>query len=277
MVIRGDMLTDRPGEGGPEFGGWRIALNRFLWRAFIFATGPFVVWLEKVLPGRGYGARLASVGARLMNACMGVRVDVRGLERIERGRAYVFAPNHRSPMDIAALMVALPSARFAGKIELWSDPTLGAPIRALDMIPIDRANPGAAKDALARAAARLGRSVSLIMFPEGTMAPAGRMGEFKSGAFVFAIGSGLPVVPVALHNTRGVMRDDERILIPGGRVVVEILEPVPTQGLTHDDRGELKDRVRMTLVEALRPIDGGVAERRDLGSFRGHAFGVRPH
>jgi hypothetical protein len=28
------------------------------------------------------------------------------------------------------------------------------------------------------------------------------------------------------------------------------------------------------LIQALRPEDGGVAERRDLGSFAGHAFGV---
>jgi hypothetical protein len=28
------------------------------------------------------------------------------------------------------------------------------------------------------------------------------------------------------------------------------------------------------LVASLRPEDGGVADRRDLGSFAGHAFGV---
>jgi 1-acyl-sn-glycerol-3-phosphate acyltransferase len=65
------------------------------------------------------------------------------------------------------------------------------------------------------------------------------------------------------------------LTIPGGRVVVEILDPIPTAGLTFEDRQELKERARQALLQALRPEDGGIADRRDLGSFAGHAFGVR--
>jgi hypothetical protein len=45
--------------------------------------------------------------------------------------------------------------------------------------------------------------------------------------------------------------------------------------MTIDDRNHLKEQVRKTLIEALRPVDGGVAERKDLGSFRGRALGVK--
>jgi hypothetical protein len=65
------------------------------------------------------------------------------------------------------------------------------------------------------------------------------------------------------------------LTIVGGRVVVEILDPVPTAGLGFEDRHRLKDQVRRALVEALRPEDGGVADRRDLGAFAGHVRGVR--
>jgi hypothetical protein len=58
-------------------------------------------------------------------------------------------------------------------------------------------------------------------------------------------------------------------------VVIEILDPIPTAGLTFEDRHGLKEQVRKALVEALRPEDGGLADRRDLGSFAGHALGVR--
>jgi hypothetical protein len=44
-------------------------------------------------------------------------------------------------------------------------------------------------------------------------------------------------------------------------------------GLTYEDH-RVRDEVRNALLRALRPEDGGVAERRDLGSFAGHAFGV---
>jgi hypothetical protein len=36
----------------------------------------------------------------------------------------------------------------------------------------------------------------------------------------------------------------------------------------------LKEQARTALVEALRPEDGGVGDRPDLGSLAGHAFGV---
>ena len=114
-----------------------------------------------------------------------------------------------------------------------------------------------------------------MIFPEGTRAPAGEMLRFKGGAFVFAIQAQAPVVPVALHNTARVMPAHGYLSILGGTVVVEVLDPIPTAGLALDDRNHIKETVRKTLIEALRPIDGGVADRRDLGRFRGPAFGVK--
>jgi hypothetical protein len=79
---------------------------------------------------------------------------------------------------------------------------------------------------------------------------------------------------VALHNTAQVMPAHGYLTIPGGPILVEILPPVPTRGMTIEDRNHLKEQVRDTLLGALRPEDGGVADRGDLGSFSGHAFGV---
>jgi len=270
------MFGDAPADTAPSpYGGWRIPVNRFIWRAFIFTMGPFVVLVEKVLPGRGFGGRIASRAARIMNRLVGARVEVRGMAKLDPRAAYVFVPNHRSHFDIAALIAALPGARFAAKKELFDDPGLGPPMRALGMIPIDREDPSAARRALDEAAARGGRTVSVVMFPEGTRAPAGETLPFKGGAFVFAIQAQVPIVPVALHNTAKVMPAHGYLSILGGRVVVEIYDPISTVGLTAEDRNTIKDEARKILIEALRPEDGGVSERRDLGSFRRRALGVR--
>lgn len=197
-----------------------------------------------------------------------------GLDKLDPKQAYVFTPDHRSHLDITAVTVALPAVRFAAKRELFDEPVLGAAMRALGMIPIDRENPALAKRTLDEAALRLGKAASVVIFPEGTRAPAGQMLAFKGGAFVFAIQEQVPVVPVALHNTAQVMPAHEYLTILGGRVVVEVLDPIPTVGLKLEDRNRLKEQIRKALVEALRPEDGGVADRRDLGSFAGHAFGV---
>ena len=254
--------------------GWRVSLNRLIWRAHIFTAGSVVVWVERVRPNRGHGQRIFSASARLANRLVGIRVEVIGLDKLDPEQAYVFTPDHRSHADITALMAALPSARYAAKRELFDEPVLGAAMRAVGMIPIDRDNPALAKRTLEEAAAKLGRTVSLVIFPEGTRAPAGQMLPFKGGAFVLAIEQQVPVVPVAIHNAAHVMPAHGYLTILGGRVVVEVLDPIPTAGLGFPDRHELKERVRMALVQALRPEDGGVADRRELGSFAGHAFGV---
>jgi 1-acyl-sn-glycerol-3-phosphate acyltransferase len=269
--VFGDMPRDASKKDS-TYGGWRVSFNRFVWRAFIFAMGAFVVFVERVFPKRGYGGRIASRSAKIMNRLVGARVRVLGLEKLDARSAYVFVPNHRSHFDIAVLIAALPGARFAAKKELFDDPGLGPPMRALGMIPIDREDPSAARRAL-DAAAPTGR-ISVVIFPEGTRAPAGEMLPFKGGAFVFAIQARVPVVPVALHNTANVMPAHGYLSILGGPVVVEILDPIPTTGMTIEDRTTIKDTVRKTLIEALRPSDGGVSERKDLGSFRGRAFGV---
>jgi 1-acyl-sn-glycerol-3-phosphate acyltransferase len=254
--------------------GWRVLLNRLVWRAHIFTAGSLVVWAERLWPKRGWGHRIFSASARLTNRLIGVRVDVVGLDKLAPTEAYVFTPDHRSHLDITALMAALPTARYAAKRELFDEPVLGKAMRALGMIPIDREDPALAKRTLEEAATKLGRSVSVVIFPEGTRAPAGRMLPFKGGAFVFAIEQQVPVVPVAVHNTAYAMPAHGYLTILGGRVVVEILDPIPTAGLRFEDRHQLKERAREALVRALRPEDGGVADRRDLGSFAGHAFGV---
>jgi 1-acyl-sn-glycerol-3-phosphate acyltransferase len=260
--------------GEPRYRGWRVSLNRLIWRAHIFTASSLIVWVERVRPNRGHGLRIFSASARLTNRVVGIRVEVTGLDKLDATQAYVFTPDHRSHADITALMAALPTARYAAKRELFDEPVLGAAMRAIGMIPIDRDNPALAKRTLDEAAAKLGRTVSVVIFPEGTRAPAGQMLPFKAGAFVFAIEQQVPVVPVALHNTAQVMPAHGYLTIPGGRVVVEILDPIPTAGLTYEDRHRLKDQVRKALLQALRPEDGGVADRPDLGSFAGHAFGV---
>jgi 1-acyl-sn-glycerol-3-phosphate acyltransferase len=151
--------------GEPRYRGWRVSLNRFVWRAHIFAASSLIVWVERVRPNRGHGLRIFWASARLTNRLVGVRVGVTGLDKLDARQAYVFTPDHRSHVDITALMEALPSARYAAKRELFDEPVLGAAMRALGMIPIDRDDPALAKRTLDEAAAKLGRTVSVVIFP----------------------------------------------------------------------------------------------------------------
>ena len=91
---------------------------------------------------------------------------------------------------------------------------------------------------------------SFLIFPEGTRSRTDDLLPFKKGGFIMAIKAQVPVVPVAVHGGRAAMRKGSPWVRP---VMVDIVvgEPIPTTGLTLDDRDELIARVRAE-VERLR-------------------------
>ncbi|HZR84720.1 MAG TPA: lysophospholipid acyltransferase family protein [Candidatus Binatia bacterium] len=226
--------------GAADASELRIWLNRFLYRGMLFSMGSIAVGLYQL--NRDVAWQFAKLSARNLALATGVEVKLFGAENLPREPAIV-TPNHASHFDIAALLGWLPGQnRFAAKKELFAEPILGMVMRTLGMVPIDRESPAESIEVLNRMA-RLADS-SLIMFPEGTRSRDGRMGPFKRGAFALAIRLGRPIVPVAIHGSAGVMPPGKYLSILPGTVVVEVLPPIPTKGLSDDARHRLAEQVR---------------------------------
>lgn len=226
----------------------RVLLNRFLFRAMLFTMGTVAVVLHLVVRREGLTWRFAKSQARALARVLGVRVNVRGLERLD-GRPCVFIANHSSHFDIAAILGFVPGiTRFTAKKELFREPVLGLVMRTMGMVPIDREHPEKAVERLKKLRAD---GCSLVFFPEGTRSRDGRLGPFKKGAFVTAIALGMPVVPIACRGGDRVMPAGGYLTILPGDVELEILEPIETVGLSYEQREELADRTRRRIAEAL--------------------------
>ena len=83
--------------------------------------------------------------------------------------------------------------------------------------------------------------VSAAVFVEGTRSRDGSLQPFKKGAFVLAISLQVPCVPVYIAGARALMPRGGFVPRPG-TVEVRIGEPIPTTGLTYEDRDALRDR-----------------------------------
>jgi 1-acyl-sn-glycerol-3-phosphate acyltransferase len=225
----------------------RVVLNRIIFRGMLFASGVVAIGLYQI--SRPLAWRFAKLQARNLSRLCGVSVRLLGADRLSGG-PYIFTPNHQSHFDIPALLGWLPgNARFAAKRELFREPVLGAVMRTLGMIPIDRDDSDAS---IARLRSMKDRDFSVVIFPEGTRSRDGNLLAFRKGAFVAAIELGLPVVPVVCRGTAEVMPKGGYLSILPGRVEIEILAPIETKDLGYDDRDRLRDMVRDRIADSLR-------------------------
>ena len=197
-------------------------------------------------PSGDFGHRCARAWAWLVLRTTGVRVTVRGIETLERGRSYVFASNHQSIYDIPIVFTSIPlQLRIVAKASLGNFPFLGWHLRRTGHLLVDRKNPGAG---IVKKMARLvGGARSLIVFPEGTRSVDGTVGRFKGGIFLVAIDSGLPVVPVSIAGSRHVMLKGRLMTCPGD-VTITIHEPISTMGVGREGARELAEQVRTVVV-----------------------------
>jgi 1-acyl-sn-glycerol-3-phosphate acyltransferase len=184
-------------------------------------------------------------------------VKVEGLEHIDPDTPQILVGNHQSWFDVPAVAAHLPkSFHFVAKKELENVFIFGRAWRAAGHISIDRSDRESAVRSLERAGRQLRKEGSaVVIFPEGTRAPTDELQRFKKGAFMLALHTGVPVVPFGVAGSRRVMPKG-RWRVRRGPIIVRFGEPIRTEGLSHDDRDTLVERVR---AEVRRLRDEGRA------------------
>jgi len=212
--------------------------------------------LSSLFDSRGrWQHAFARIWSRLILTTSGVRTRVEGLENVLRGETAIYCVNHQSAMDIPVLFVHLPvQFRFVAKRSLFKLPFLGWHLKRSGHIPVDRGRPKGAKISLDDAAAKIRAGSSVVLFPEGHRSRDGKMLPFRSGSFYLAIQSGVPVVPITLNGTRGVLEPDTYHVRPGQTEMI-VHPPIPTSGLTRDDVEALSAKVRAQIASRFVPAD----------------------
>ena len=230
-----------------------MAVNRQIFRGMLLTMGATALAMDRLGVPKSILWSFAKLQGRNTCRALGVRVTIHGADLVAEGGPYVFTPNHQAHIDIAALLGYLPgSNRFASKKELFDEPVLGAVMRTLGMLPVDRDDPMKSIDVLNRA---IEQGDSVIIFPEGTRSRDGRLLPFKKGAFVAAIEMARPVVPIVVKGTHRVMPKGGHLSIHPGRVEIVVKPPIATCGLRYEDRERLRDAVREIIAEEFaRPM-----------------------
>lgn len=182
-----------------------------------------------LLPGRGPVRAVVRHYVRRMVWAMrvfaGIRLDVRGRERVPEG-ACIIAAKHQSWGDGFCSFSQFDDIAFVIGSHMERYPLLPVVLEKLGAIVVD--NCGGAqsrrdlKDDAAKAHAE-GRRI--LIYPEGHLAPVGKRFKYRSGVWHMYRDFGLPVVPAATNL--GLFWPADHFVKHPGTAVVEYLEPLP--------------------------------------------------
>ncbi|MFP5519293.1 MAG: lysophospholipid acyltransferase family protein [Bdellovibrionia bacterium] len=177
-------------------------------------------------------------------ALFGVKVQVKGLENYpSRGCIVIF--NHASFFDIFALAMVLPGIRFGAKEELFKIPFFGAVMRRVGMLEIARERREEVFKVYQKALERFKRGERFALAPEGTRQIEEKLGNFKSGPFIFAINGQVELVPVVIRGAAKILPKGHFFPnwgVPSSTIEVLVLPPVSTQGLSKEHKSDLMSK-----------------------------------
>ncbi len=198
------------------------------------------IWLSKIF----------SKGILLIS---GIKLQVSGLENINKNDVYIFASNHASQFDIPVLQYAIPN-RFSivFKKELAKIPLFGWQLKTGPYIMIDRQNAESAIKSIEEAKKKMTeKNLSAAIFPEGTRSPDGNVQSFKRGAFYLASRVGYPVVPVTISGSDKILPKG-KFKIKSGTIKVHFDKPISTENISaRADELALMEKVREVIIQNL--------------------------
>jgi 1-acyl-sn-glycerol-3-phosphate acyltransferase len=152
------------------------------------------------------------------------RVQIVGRHNIPKKGAFVVAPIHRSNIDIPLVgLITNRRLRFMGKDSLWKKKPAAMLLSALGGFPVTRGS--ADREALKRCIQVLEAGEPLVLFPEGTRKSGPVVQPLMDGSAYIAVKAGVPIIPVGVGGSEGVMPKGAKFLRPKKCVLV-VGEPI---------------------------------------------------
>ncbi|VFV24828.1 1-acyl-sn-glycerol-3-phosphate acyltransferase [Lynx pardinus] len=206
---------------------------------------------------------------RTFKYVFGLRFDIKGRQKLEVDHPCVIISNHQSILDMMGLMEALPKrcVQIAKRELLFTGP-VGLIMYLGGVFFINRQRSRTAMTVMADVGERMVReNLKVWVYPEGTRNDNGDLLPFKKGAFYLAIQAQVPIIPV-VYSSFSSFYNYKTKLFTSGTIRVEVLDAIPTSGLTVADVPKLMDSchqaMRTTFFRISKtPQENGATARPD--------------
>jgi lysophosphatidate acyltransferase len=231
-----------------------VALLALLWTALL-APPVFLAFLlllpwrrARVALGNWYGRAISWGSFRLF----GIVPVYEGLDGLEDTFPAIYLANHSSNIDPFLAMWHSPVGTVGiAKREITYIPVFGWMYYLSGHLLINRSDRSDTMGRLTETADLVKQhNLGLYVWPEGTMPRDGRLLPFKKGFVHLALATGLPVVPIVVHDAPALW-PARTLDIKPGILRIEVLDPIPTHDWTLERAGEIAEEVRQRFIERL--------------------------
>lgn len=186
---------------------------------------------------------------RMIPAFFGISVKVKGLEKLDPVKSYIFIANHVNIFDGFILYGYIP--HFVRGVELedhFSWPLWGTVTRKIGNIPISHKNYRSAVISLKKASEALKSGISLIMLPEGHRTRDGKLLPFMRGPFRLAIETKTDIVPVAMRNAYSRKSVNSKLVRPG-KMELQFGKKLPYDSFSGSTDSELRSLIYEIMLQ----------------------------
>jgi len=168
----------------------------------------------------------------------GCKLKIKNKRGLTKHKPCLYISNHQSLFDVITCgAMVTPRTVSIGKKSLRWIPFFGQFYWLSGNILIDRSDRKKAIKSMSAATKSLTeKNISVWIFPEGTRSKGKGLLKFKKGPFYVAIDAQVPIVPIVI-SSYGKFLDLGKL--NSGKILAEILEPIPTKGKTREDLDDI--------------------------------------
>lgn len=236
------------------FVGLFLAVN-IVYIAWAFSTSARVRDIEKPIEAEIPVCRFAAISVfGLVCSYLGVKVSLRGVEKLPQDENFLLVCNHRSAFDPVVIMRCLRDYKISciAKPSVMKLPFIGRIAYGIGCLGIDRENDRNALKTILTAANYLKKGIcNICIFPEGTRSRTGKMLPFQAGSYKIAQRAGRPLVIASINGSENITKN-----IPFRRTAVElcILETIPADKVKAMGTQELADHSMKLIAESVGEV-----------------------
>jgi 1-acyl-sn-glycerol-3-phosphate acyltransferase len=236
------------------FGALFIAYGLIVFFSVMLLVLPFII-ITSFIPNK-YGATIPFFFLRVWAALFSILClffyKVKGREKIDQNKPYIYVANHGSYLDSTSVVLATPTSfKPLGKIEMSKIPMFGF-IYSRVVVMVDRSTKESRSASVEKLKELLKRGISILIFPEGTMnRTPNHLTDFYDGAFRIAIETQTPIAPFVVINARNLMPRNNPLTIRPGIMKIVFSDPIEVNTYTLDDLETLKQKVYKIMEELI--------------------------